>query len=264
MGKGSLPKKLRDAIMGPPLPAHMRQYDLAIPWYVRFWRSIGPPKSTSSQPHGLNRSQGRLVRVAMGVAAILIVGGGLYFYLFANREGRSMAAMEDGVKSVAKIDYKGSIPKFTNAISIWPGNAEAYLLRGNAYAAMGDATEAKRDWDKATQVNPELADAYTARGTQSRIEGDNQQALTQLSRSIQLHPSVDAYYQRGQLYSTLRDYQKAINDFDLSIAERRDAPYVYRARSAARRAMGDIAGANQDRNTADGIEGIRSNVFTAR
>jgi len=242
----------------------MRQHRVIIPWYVRFWRSVRPPKSSSSQPLGMNRSQGRLVRVTMGAVVILSVGGGLYFYVFFDREGRSMAAMQEGVKSAAKIDYKGSIPKFTNAISIWPGNAEAYLLRGNAYAAMGDATEAKRDWDKAMQVNPELADAYTARGTQSRIEGDNQKALTELSRSIQLHPSVDAYYQRGQLYSTQRDYQKAINDFDLSIAERRDAPYVYRARSAARRAIGDLAGATEDRDTADRIEGIRRNAFTGQ
>lgn len=254
--------KLRDAIMGPPLPQHSRQR-VVIPFYVRAWNFISPPKS-GGQPLGLNRSQSRLLVIALSVVVILIVGGGLYFYLFSGLEERSLAALQEGLNSVAKVDYKGSVERFTEAISIWPNNALAYLHRGNSHAVLGETAEAKRDWDRATEIDPDLADPYTARGTQLRMEGSAQQAVNELSRSIQLQPSVDAYYQRGQIYVTLHQYQKAIEDFDRSIAERRDAPYVYRARAAARRAIGDLAGAAEDRTTADRIEGFRPDVFSVR
>jgi tetratricopeptide (TPR) repeat protein len=262
MRNGSVLAKLRDAIMGPPPPQHLRQR-VVIPFYVRAWNFIRPPKSRG-RPLGLNRSQSRLVGIALTVAAILSVSGGLYFYLFSGLEERSMAALQEGLKSVAKVDYKGSVDQFTGAISIWPNNALAYLHRGNSRAVLGETAQAKRDWDRATQLDPDLAEPYTARGTQLRIEGHAQKAANELSRSIQLQPSVDAYYQRGQIYVTLREYQKAIEDFDRSIAEQRGAPYVYRARAAARRAIGDLAGAAEDRATADRIEGVRSEAFSVR
>jgi len=137
MNRRSIFTKLRDLIMGPPLPAHLRsQMGFATPWYVRMWRSVRPPEF-EGRPRELNRSQGRLIRVALGVVVTIGVGTGLYFYLFAGREERSQAVFQDGLKSVAKVDYKQAIPKFTQAISIWPGNALAYLHRGNSHAALG-------------------------------------------------------------------------------------------------------------------------------
>ncbi len=213
---------------------------------------------------GLNRSQLRLIRAAVSAVAIVILGAGVYLYMTSGREERSMEILQEGLKSMAKIDYKNSVEQFSDAISVWPNNALAYLHRGNARAALGDIAAAKRDWDRATELNPDLADAYTARGTQYRIEGANEQAIRELNRSIQLRPSVDAYYQRGQLYAALEDYSKAIADFDRSIAERPDAPYVYRARSAARKAIGDLAGAAEDRLKADRIEGTLATSLSIR
>jgi tetratricopeptide (TPR) repeat protein len=153
------------------------------------------------------------------------------------------------------VDYREAVRHFTDAISIWPDNARAYLHRGISQAALGEAAAAKSDWDRATQIDPALYEAFTARGTQYRLEGDIPKALEDLNRSIALHPSVDAYYQRGQLYAAQANYQSAIDDFDRAIAERPDAPYGYRARSAARGAIGDTSGSEEDRVLADRIEG---------
>jgi len=262
MHKRSLFAKLRDAVLGPPLPERY-QHRVVIPFYVRLWEAIRPPVAPG-RPLGMNRSQLRLMRITMGAVLLLAAGAGVYYYAFAGREQRSMAAFQNGLKAVARLDYDQSIARFTEAISIWPGNALAHLNRGNAQAAIGNPVEAKRDWDHATQLNPDLPDAYTARGTQDRIEGKTEEALTELSRSIQLHPTVDAYYQRGQVYAMLRDYPKAIEDYDRSITEKPEAPYVYRARAVARTAIGDEAGAAEDRAIADGIEHIPSNAFSVR
>lgn len=248
--------KLRDVIMGPPLPVR-HQGRIVIPFYLRLWQFIRPPKPAANQAAGLNRSQRRIVQVTLSVVVLSLAGWALYAYLYSGRQEESAASLQQGLTSVAKGDYMRSVELFTEAISLWPANAVAYLNRGNSQEVLGRPAAAKQDWDKATELNPDLADAYTARGTQYRLQGKTELALQELSRSIQLHPTVDGYYQRGQIYNTLKDYARAIEDYDRSIAERRDAPYVYRARSLARRAIGDLTGAAEDRAIADRIEGLR-------
>jgi len=83
---------------------------------------------------------------------------------------------------------------------------------------------------------------------------DQRQALGELNKSIAIHPTIEAYYQRGQILEAQGDHQKAIADYDLAIAQARDAPYVYRARALAKENLGDHDGASADRATAADIE----------
>lgn len=253
--------RLRTAVWGSPPPAHLRRY-AAIPLRVRLGNIIRPPQAPV-RPRALNPSQLRLIRTSVTAGAILIAGAGmsLYVNLRQDREARSMELVQEGLKAVAGADYRRAVRQFSDAISAWPENAQAYLHRGNARAILGTLAEARRDWDRAIELDSGLADAYAARGTQYRIEGAYEQAIRELNRSIQLRPSVNAYYQRGQVYAALHDYARAIADFDRSIAELPDAPYVYRARSAARKAIGDLAGANEDRLRADRIEGTLAKAY---
>jgi hypothetical protein len=48
----------------------------------------------------------------------------------------------------------------------------------------------------------------------------------------------------------LGQFDKAIEDYDRAIAERRDAPWVYLARSIAKRTLGDEAGYRRDQERA--------------
>lgn len=201
----------------------------------------------------LNRRQKRLLRVT---AAFLLIGllAGFVAAYSTTAEDRSLRAFRQGLERLGPGDFQGAVDRFSAAIQIWPKNARAYLERGNAYQALGRPGEALADWTRALQVDPNLAAAYTARGAYYRVEGDAARALADLNRSIQLEPSVEAYYQRGQIYQALGQYQQAAADFDRAIAALPTAPYVYRARSAARRALGDAAGAAADREQADFLE----------
>jgi tetratricopeptide (TPR) repeat protein len=102
-----------------------------------------------------------------------------------------------------------------------------------------------------------LAAVHTARATHYRLTGEYEKALPDLDKSIQLGPSVDAYFQRGQVYAALEQWHKAIEDYDRSILERPAAPYVYLARSTAKRAMGDEEGYRQDQETALKLQNSR-------
>jgi tetratricopeptide (TPR) repeat protein len=65
---------------------------------------------------------------------------------------------------------------------------------------------------------------------------------------------VEANYQRGQMYESLGEHQKALQDYNLAIGGMPDAPYIYRARALTRENLGDGAGARDDRQKADSIE----------
>jgi len=251
---GSLWTKLKNAITGGPPPAHIHLHQKE-PFYAGLWKTIRPP-SRAKHRRPLSRAQTLLLR---GAVSVTLLGATAWFSIgyFSTAEARSAQAVVDGMELLGPGDYAGAVGRFSEALAIWPGNAQAYLERGNAHDALGETAEALADWGRALDANPRLAAAYTARGTYYRVKGESEKALADLNRSLELEPSVDAYYQRGQVYHTLGRYENAIADFDLSIALLREAPYVYRARSAARRALGDAAGADADRDKADSIEQLR-------
>jgi tetratricopeptide (TPR) repeat protein len=119
---------------------------------------------------------------------------------------------------------------------------------------MGKIELALRDFDKAIEMNPNMDRAYASRGLIYRDRGDINGAVDQFTKSINIRPTVDAYYQRGQTYESLGEHQKAIEDYDYAIAVLRDAPHVYRARSLAKRNLGDVQGADEDREKARSFE----------
>jgi tetratricopeptide (TPR) repeat protein len=84
--------------------------------------------------------------------------------------------------------------------------------------------------------------------------GDVQKTIQDCSKSIAVGPTVDAYYQRGEAYEKLGEHQKAIADFDAAIAESRESPFAYRARSVAKLNAGDREGARADDDQARRIE----------
>ncbi|MEI9814587.1 MAG: tetratricopeptide repeat protein [Acidobacteriota bacterium] len=134
---------------------------------------------------------------------------------------------------------------FTESLAI-KETPEAHLERGNAYKNLRQGGKAVADWNQAIQLDANDTAAYTARGTFYQASGDTAKALADLEQSLRLTPTVDGFFQRGQLYATLGQYDKALRDYDQAIAERRDAPYVYLARSAAKKALGDEEGSQRD------------------
>jgi len=143
---------------------------------------------------------------------------------------------------------------FDRAIRIWPDYADAYLNRGLAEHSASHRAEALTDLDQALALDPSLTRAYNARGQIYLENGAVQKTIQDCSKSIQINPTLDAYYQRGEAYERLGEHQKAIVDFDAAIAESREAPFAYRARSLAKRNAGDRAGAQADDDQAQRIE----------
>jgi tetratricopeptide (TPR) repeat protein len=247
-------RKVKKILEKPVPPAHIRERNIqvVIPWHERLWREIRPPKSSAAKAPKLNPAQRRMVWITLCGLALVAAASWAASYL-SNAPQRAQVAYEAGMDRLSPADFKGAIAKFTESIEIRE-SAAAYLERGNARSELGESSQALADWSQAIRLDPNLAEAYTARGTYYRIAGDLSRAVTDLDRSLQLMPSVDAYYQRGQVKYALKDFQQAEADYSEAIALRREAPYMYLARSVARRELGDEVGAEEDRVVAEDLQ----------
>lgn len=245
-------RRIQKILEKPEMPAHIRarQIQVVIPWYQRLWNAIRPPSSNA--PATMNTSQRRIIWA--GIVAALIIGAGWWgFRYVSDAPLRAQSAFESGMARLGPGDLDGAVKKFTESINIRE-TATAYLERGNAHSSKGSGQQALADWNRAIQLDPNLAAAYAARGTYYRVSGDLSRAMADLERSLQIAPSVDAFYQRGQVYDALGQHQQAINDYTDAINIRVEAPYIYLARAAARKALGDEEGFLLDQDLAQGLQ----------
>ena len=201
----------------------------------------------------LTRKQTRMLLALFGVFAIAAVGGAVYLYI-SGAQARAQVKYQDAMKLMKPGYYGQAVLAFDKAIDTAPNLAEAYLERGNAQRILGNEELALADFEKAASIDPNLYLAHTAIGSIYRDRKDLRRAMEAYTRSIASKPNVDAFYERGRTYENLGDHQKAIEDFDRAILEMPEAPAIYRARSLARRNLGDEAGYQADRDKASEIE----------
>ena len=223
---------------------------------ARWLQAIAPvPVPGTPDPAVLaqKQKQRRLIWWTVATIALLAAGGYAYSYV-ASAPDRARAEMAAGMRKMGPGAYGQAIASFDRAIDIWPEFAEAYLNRGVAEHGKGERGAALADLEKALDLDPDLIRAYNERGLIYLESGDGRQAIRNFDQSLKIKPSLDGYYQRGIAYETLQAHGKAVADFDAAIGEYRDAPYVYRARAAAKRNLGDRDGAAGDERFAEQIE----------
>ena len=77
-------------------------------------------------------------------------------------------------------DFKEAIRDFDRVIELNPKHAEAYYLRGLAYANLVEYRQAIKDYDRAIDLNPKNASAYSDRGHAYGDLGEYRQAREDL------------------------------------------------------------------------------------
>ena len=156
------------------------------------------------------------------------------FHLGKNRE-----AMEDYNKAIElKDDFAGAynnrglvkyqlgqneeaISDFNEAIASDPKHAQAYSNRGNVKLHLGEKLDrieyywgARRDYWLATKYDSNYANPHFHLGCVQIMFKHLSEALESFSRVIDIQPSyTKAYYERGRVYATLEEKEKARSDF---------------------------------------------------
>jgi tetratricopeptide (TPR) repeat protein len=215
-------------------------------------QSLGPPPAAGTAAPQ-KRRQRVVILGAAGVILAIAAGWQIYAYI-SSAPARAQQAYEDGMRLAAKADFTGAQARFTRAVELQPTLAPAYLGRGLTRHSVNDLDGAVADLQRAMMIDPNMAQAHTELGLIYRDRGDLTHAVEEFSRAIQIGATPDAFYQRGELYESLGQHDKAIADYDQAILEQPDSPFVYRARAAVRDELGDHAGAQEDSARATEIE----------
>ena len=228
--------------------------------FSRLWNTLKPPPG-DNRPGSLKvvemrKRQRRLVTATLAAFFVLAAAGGIYFY-FSSGPQRAEKEFQEGMKLMGPGKYEEAIKHFDRALQIYSQLPDAYLERGNAHRTLGDMEGAVADFQAALDLNSQLAPAQNGLGMIYLERKDINKALEAFTKSIGISPTVDAYYQRGQIFEARGDHQKAIDDYNHAIELQRDSPFIYRSRALAKANIGDAAGAHEDRVIAETMEGRR-------
>jgi tetratricopeptide (TPR) repeat protein len=187
-------------------------------------------------------------------ALVLVAAGVATFNYIESAPQRSDKEFQEGMKNMRPGKYREAVVHLTKALEISPGRADAYLERADAHRTLQEQDLALADFESAALLNPNLAAAHNGIAVIYIDRHDFPRALEELNKSLALQPNLEAYYHRAEILEAQGEHQKAVADYDLAIAQERDAPYMYRARAKAKENLGDLEGAHADRELASGIE----------
>jgi tetratricopeptide (TPR) repeat protein len=114
-----------------------------------------------------------------------------------------------------------NLSQWTQLIEDNPEDAKAYYGRGMLHLYRREYSEANRDFDKVTQLDPKFADVYVERSilrTANCQNGEYDKTLADANMAIELSPkSSRGYFARGYVYETSEQNQLAIADGEKAV-----------------------------------------------
>jgi tetratricopeptide (TPR) repeat protein len=128
-------------------------------------------------------------------------------------------------------DYDRAIKHYQKAIELAPANYSLHTRLASLYVnQLNDPQRAREHVDAALALAPSDPYALRIRGRVFWSLGEHDRALVDLDKSLGLQPDVWGYKDRANVYTALRQFEKAFTDF--ALAEQRDPNnlYVYEER----------------------------------
>ncbi|MBW4566183.1 MAG: tetratricopeptide repeat protein [Mojavia pulchra JT2-VF2] len=134
--------------------------------------------------------------------------------LLINEDKQEIDYLKLGHESFAKGEYTDAIANYSQALNLYPHDAEIYYKRGISHYQLGDYEAASADYSQAIQINLNEPRFYVKRGLASYQLGNYTAAIDDYNQAIRLNPHVAvAYKNRADARSHLGDNQGAIEDY---------------------------------------------------
>jgi tetratricopeptide (TPR) repeat protein len=182
----------------------------------------------------------------------------------------SVEYFERGFAHFSKTDYAAAITDFSEAISLNPTFAEAYIRRGNSISNRNDRIgrdkkEALADYQKGIELSPNNRLVNIINSKIHWIEGNTALMLDEAELAVSRNPDYhEAYFQRGTAYHSSGNYAKAVQDFTRAIELYSHYAFAYNNRALARRKLGDDNGAIIDYTEAISLNSNYASAYNNR
>lgn len=126
--------------------------------------------------------------------------GQAYGFIVANKYSEAMATLEAAIKADPKLP-------------------DAYLLRGRIrFDHLKQFEQAKSDFSKALELDPQYYDAYKAKALLELSLKQYSEAAADMTKAVAINAKDHHDYGlRGVMYQKLRLHEKALQDFDLAL-----------------------------------------------
>lgn len=180
--------------------------------------------------------------------------------------GNALAHADRGILlATQKADMRRAIADFSRALALVPDNAATLVLRGNAYASVGENGRALADLDRAAALAPDNPRAFMVRGLVKARLGDMQSAFADYDTALSIDPKyVDALVNRAAIHSMQGNMERAIADLDRALELRPSHALASYNRGYAYFARHDYAKAIDDYTRAIQADGRMSWAFNNR
>ena len=208
-----------------------------------------------------------------GKLIIVTLGFLLLFPLLVTAQGQDNSKADEfyraGNNSIESGDYSKAIENFTKAIDLNPKDARYFYNRSIGYRYTRRYDLAISDVDKTLELspnlpNPTLAEVYYTKGTLYQEKGDYEKALDFLNRAVLLDfRRAEFFNNRANTYRFLKNYDKALADFDRSL-QIKEYALTYYNRGALHDEKGDNDGAISDYSRAIELSPTYAEAFNNR
>lgn len=122
------------------------------------------------------------------------------------------------IKAFYDWDWKGASQKFNRAFELNPNYATAYQSYALYLAAMGAMDEAKKEIQKARELDPQALPVQTAAGFIFHLERQEEMAIREYSKILAKAPLFPmAHFYLGMSYINLSMYEEAVEKFQKAL-----------------------------------------------
>lgn len=125
------------------------------------------------------------------------------------KDAPAYAAEKLATKALADDEPEAAIKHLDRAVALQPGEAQFWLLRGQAWTMLEKPGNAEKSYTTAIGKNSELYSPFLARGVVRYKEGEKSAAEVDFKRSYELLPTATASYYLGELALGEKQYQQA-------------------------------------------------------
>jgi serine/threonine protein kinase/tetratricopeptide (TPR) repeat protein len=162
-------------------------------------------------------------------------------------------------------DWSTAIDFFTRYIFLVPEDSHGYLNRGIAYVQQKKFDKAKKDYEKAKELQPKNSKIYNAFSDLYFELKQYDKALESVEQTILLDPELSLYYlNRAAIFITLKRYKEAENDYNFILHKEPKNPQAYFARASLKEKQKDFQGALEDYSKVIELDPQYPEIYTQR